>query len=712
MQTLHFGLTLIASVTLTLASCSNDDITGLPGIESRQICFDSGEGNQSRSVAESFGECESANTHSADTFSLAAERPDCADYPTLHCTGVTTPMAGAASRASIVTNPSSISEIGVVAYASWYAPLLMNNDKYTRNASGIFQSTDVRYWVDNPDATVDFYAFYPYRPDGLTLPSTKASTVLTYTVAPTASAQTDLLLAASRGVKGNFNQAVGLSFKHLLSGVRVKFMDKPAGWTVKSVNFEGVHLSGSLDFAAANPVWTYTDNGANSMSQSNPGDEVLFMTLPLTATASAPVTLTIVVNDGTADRTYTRQITAANWTMGNITTYSVSVTNFTLSEAPTLDAHFVICNTTVKAEGVKAGRNWTVTVASDDGADLSLQLTADVNDFVKQGFWTDKKMINGTTITDESARGSNTITCTGPGEFPVTIFVPENISEKDRTITLTIKVDGNNSQQTVLNLTQVHPARSGNIGWEQINDNQNGMYGFLYTAKRVYVYNNSNGSLVANQAVNNARELIQQYNATNYATCQRYTITWLVSFRNYVEIDYSKLNALGANASSPDDGEKNTRELFSFGGTALTNNFEKALLGMKRIGSESTPAYRRRAADDPSDVPLEIEGSIINESQMLTEALKKNRYYLNTSTVVTDDKEYTTTTALIKAEDIVWYIPAVDQFSGAPAWMNGAVMNAADYWSSTADANTKAYTGAKTTAERTEQKSIRVARNL
>lgn len=708
MQTLHFGLTLIASVTLTLASCSNDDITGLPGVESRQICFDSGEGNQSRSVAESFGECESANTHSADTFSLAAERPDCADYPTLHCTGVTTPMAGAASRASTVTNPSSISEIGVVAYASWYAPLLMNNDKYTRNASGIFQSTDVRYWVDNPDATVDFYAFYPYRPDGLTLPSTKASTVLTYTVAPTASAQTDLLLAASRGVKGNFNQAVGLSFKHLLSGVRVKFMDKPAGWTVKSVNFEGVHLSGSLDFAAANPVWTYTDNGANSMSQSNPGDEVLFMTLPLTATASAPVTFTIVVNDGTADRTYTRQITAANWTMGNITTYSVSVTNFTLSEAPTLDAHFVICNTTVKAEGVKAGRNWTVTVASDDGADLSLQLTADVNDFVKQGFWTDKKMINGTTITDESARGSSTITCTGSGEFPVTIFVPENISEEDRTITLTIKVDGNNSQQTVLNLTQVHPARSGNIGWEQINDNQSGVYGFLYTAKRVYVYNDGeNLPSVADRIINQVNILISQYNASAYVVVKRYYQIFS-GYRNYVEIDYSKLNQLGDKAQSRSEGLQNTQDLYTQGGSLVSENFEKALQAMRRLNDPNTQAYVRRRSSDPSDVPQEVTGTLINESQMLTEVLKKNRYYLNTST----EGDLTTTTALIRAQDITWYIPAVDQFSGAPAWMNGAVMNAADYWSSTADANTKAYTGAKTTAERTEQKSIRVARNL
>lgn len=708
MQTLHFGLTLIASVTLTLASCSNDDIAGLPGVESRQICFDSGEGNQSRGIAEGFGECESDNTHSADTFSLAAERPDCADYPTLHCTGVTIPMTGATSRASTVTNPSSISEIGVVAYASWYAPLLMNNDKYTRNASGIFQSTDVRYWVDIPDATVDFYAFYPYRPDGLTLPSTKASTVLTYTVAPTASAQSDLLLAASRGVKGNFNQAVGLSFKHLLSGVRVKFTDKPAGWTVKSVNFEGVHLSGSLDFAAANPVWTYTDNGANSISQSNPGDEVLFLTLPQTATASEPVTFTIVVNDGTADRTYTSQITAANWTMGNITTYSVSVTNFTLSEAPTLDAHFVICNTTVKAEGVKAGRNWTVTVASDDGADLSLQLTADVNDFVKQGFWTDKKMINGTTITDESARGSNTITCTGPGEFPVTIFVPENISEKDRTITLTIKVDGNNSQQTVLNLTQVHPARSGNIGWEQIDDNQSGMYGFDYKAKYVYVYNDGeNLPSVADRIINQVNVLISQYNASAYVEVKRY-YQLFSGYRNYVAIDYSKLNQLGDKAQSHSEGLQNTRDLYAQGGSLVTENFEKALQAMRRLNDPNTQAYVRRRSSDPSDVPQEVAGTLINESQMLTEVLKKNRYYLNTST----EGDLTTTTALIRAQDITWYIPAVDQFSGAPAWMNGAVMNAADYWSSTADANTKAYTGANTTAERTEQKNIRVARNL
>lgn len=97
----------------------------------------------------------------------------------------------------------------------------------------------------------------------------------------------------------------------------------------------------------------------------------------------------------------------------------------------------------------------------------------------------------------------------------------------------------------------------------------------------------------------------------------------------------------------------------------MSKNFETALLEMKRINDDNTTAYVPRRTTDPSDVPQWIDGTLIGESQMLTDVLKKNKYYLNTSTV--GDLE--TTTALIRTEDIVWYVPASGQFASAPAWV-------------------------------------------
>lgn len=314
-------------------------------------------------------------------------------------------------------------------------------------------------------------------------------------------------------------------------------------------------------------------------------------------------------------------------------------------------------------------------------------------------------MRNGSTVTNISARGSKTVKGSGSGEFPLTVFLPENVSATDRTVTLSLSVDGAPAQYTATQeITQLPPSWSGNIGWEQIDDRNIGVYGFDYEARHVYVYNNSHSIVPANNVVTQVQRLIEQYEASGYASVVRYNVS-LVSYRNYVDINYRKLNTLDGKAVSTVDGQLNTRQLFSFGGTALSNNFEKALLEMTRVGDSSSKAYRK--VDGDKDVPQWVEGTLINESQMLVDVLKKNRYYLNTSVV----GDLTTTTPLIRAEDIVWYIPASGQFVGAPAWYGGAPMVNGDFWSSTAGDAGYAYSGSGVSTPRTATKSVRVARN-
>ena len=86
----------------------------------------------------------------------------------------------------------------------------------------------------------------------------------------------------------------------------------------------------------------------------------------------------------------------------------------------------------------------------------------------------------------------------------------------------------------------------------------------------------------------------------------------------------------------------------------------------------------------------EVAGTLINESQMLAEVLKKNSTISIRSTVEDLDNDYGAGSG---RRDIEWYIPAYGQFAGAPAWYGGATMASADFWSSTAGAVGLAYIG-------------------
>lgn len=143
----------------------------------------------------------------------------------------------------------------------------------------------------------------------------------------------------------------------------------------------------------------------------------------------------------------TASLNGHNWKQGTTTTYHIGISpDFEIEFTQPVDiqdANYVICNSSVRVSGIPADKTWTLTVKASDGSAPSVQLTADINEFARKGFWTDKTMTNGTTINnDVSARGDNTVRGSGPGDFPLTVFLPENITDTDRTVTLTLSVDG------------------------------------------------------------------------------------------------------------------------------------------------------------------------------------------------------------------------------------------------------------------------------
>lgn len=697
------GIAIIPTVLLTLASCSDDVDKGTSVISGREICFAPSSVAGSRAIEPAVP---------VEAFDLVCDR-DSASF--LHCSVETSSFDNdPSSRALSVTDPSSVNRIGVIAHASWFAPLLMDNDLYERDASnGTFQCADKRYWIDDASATIDFYAFTPYQPTGLTLPDTKESTVLSYSVPAEAADQIDLMLAVRKGVRADYNQAVELAFRHLLAGVRVRFTAIPAGWNVRSIRFSGINMSGSLDFAAATPVWT--QSGSRDAAMQTAGDvgvETLFMTIPQTYTsADKPVTLEVVVNDGTADRTFTSDLTSIDWAMGKITTYNISVNDykFEIDTTQKPDAHYVIYKTVLKVSNVPATKGWTITASSDDNADITMELQSAMNEYSAQGFWTDKLI--DTNGSQTSARGQAALTGTGSGEFPVAIYLPENIGDKDREIRLTVNVAGNNSPVDVITFAQHHPAwTSGGFGWEQTDDLLSGEYGFKWD--RIVYYGYVYGFFGSSNTTyrNYCQSIIDSNNAGSYASVETYDYR-LTQHRYCIKIEYGKLNNLSGVADNTVNGLSNTRNLFNRAGSATTNSFEDIIKSIKKTesGKEDEDAFRigngeRNEAPAPS-------GSNINGSAAVGECIKKNRYNLRRSVTTQSGTQVISVTPEIKTEDIVWYLPAVDQFSTAPESVQDPI-NAGDYWSSTAVTNASdAYLGNKSVVGRLTTHKVRAVRN-
>lgn len=703
MQHIRYGILLAASAPLILGSCSSDYPDGKPDVacSGREICFAPREIPSSRSAC--------ATTSDTDMPVLTSAADSTA--PQLHCTSDIQPMSSAASRATATTSPSQISKIGVIAHASWYGPLLMANDLYERDASGVYKSENVRYWTDEPGATVDFYAITPYNAEGLMLPADKSSTTLSLSIPIYADAQQDLILAVNKGIAGDFNQSVPLSFRHLLAGVKVRFGELPRGWRAKSVSLAGVHRSGTLDFASDAPVWSFTDEATSTLiagvsGTANP--EALFMLLPQAATESSPVTLIVTVNDGTKDITYTGMLSSSAWSMGNISTYTVSIYNykFSIDSTDEVDAHYVIHRTDLKAENVPAGRRWTVTCSAS--ADVTIQLQSDMNTFAQQGFWTDRLYIGSSGTPSSSARGEASLTLSGSGSFPVAVFIPENAGDVARDVTLTVQVEGKSTAEEPLTIRQLCPAwTDSSFGWEQIDDDTSDEYGFKWERVVYYGYVYSATLVGGNVYRNYCQSIIDDNNAGAYASTEWYS-AGIGRRRCAIRIDYGKLNNLSGIAGSRNNGRQNTVNLNNRAGSATTGAFEEVVKNILKTESGHTTEPAFRLGNGSSGEAPAPSGDNINGSPGVGECLKKNRYNLRQTTSGSGD---VATVPFITDADIVWYMPAVDQFSQLPGQVVSPVVPA-DCWSSTAVTDgTNAYLGNGTATDRLTPHKVRAARN-
>lgn len=588
------------------------------------------------------------------------------------------------------------------------------------------------YWPGS-NRQLRFLAWAPTDASFQSVPNNPNATKLQYTTPAEAKNQRDIVAAATDFIDSPTNNGtctpVSLNFKHLCTAVIIKTGETMTAGTIKSVSLKGVKNSGTYDMV--NSAWTLTDskadftispNQATTSTTPNGTDlnagESTFMLLPQTLGADSKLEVEFHDNISGKDRILTASLNGAEWPMGKTVTYRLSITpEYELNIENTsemLDAHYIVEPIKVKIGNLEPNAKWTLTAKIDgeiyNSIDVSVLLDNPEDgalNVAKQGFWIDKYVeikrndegeIISKKLTNQTARGTATVTGTGNLETNAYVFIPENIGNTDRNITITLKVDGSSDADAYKKtITQKCPSWNGNnVGYERFEKDNEGIYpfGFLWDRKVEYSYQ---GFLA----------LLFKWVANSYKTADVDYLTTKYTFKLWFKsittatIDYTAINNSLNVGMNTDDGLENTRKLYTFKNigsiSELENDFDNlTILGYKWQNKKTEGGHYETVKNFAAKMAVMRNKFNIEKREQKDPEGNKVIFY------VPD----------IEENDIVWYLPASNEQKGIT---DTEYPLSGTYWSSTAaDDNTHAYvyssSGESVIGERMATHKIRAAR--
>lgn len=721
----------IAAVLLSasLFSCSSDDFFGKPESESTNgISFGVSTENSAATRANKTDDGLTVarytlrSDNSADTLCVRAVVTD----------GIGNNANKPATRAAMQTSMydkfnvvAALKENGTIG-----TQLFMNETATKTNTNWVPAHT---YYWPGSNRQLRFLAWAPTDAVFQSVPNSPNTTTLQYTTPAEAKNQRDLVAAATDFIDSPTNNGtctpVSLNFKHLCTAVIIKTGATMTEGTIKSVSLKGVKNSGTYDMV--NSAWTLTDskadftispNQATTSTTPNGTDlnagESTFMLLPQTLGADSKLEVEFHDNISGKDRTLTASLNGAEWPMGKTVTYRLSITpEYELNIENTsemLDAHYIVEPIKVKIGNLEPNAKWTLTAKIDgevyNGTDVSVLLDNPEDgalNVAKQGFWIDKYVeikrndegeIISKKLTNQTARGTATVTGTGNLETNAYVFIPENIGNTDRNITITLKVDGSSDADAYTKtITQKCPSWNGNnVGYERFEKDNEGIYpfGFLWDRKVEYSYQ---GFLA----------LLFKWVANSYKTADVNYLTTKYTFKLWFKsittatIDYTAINNSLNVGMNTDDGLENTRKLYTFKNigsiSELENDFDNlTILGYKWQNKKTEGGHYETVKNFAAKMAVMRNKFNVEKREQKDPEGNKVIFY------VPD----------IEENDIVWYLPASNEQKGIT---DTEYPLSGTYWSSTAaDDNTHAYVyssgGESVIGERMATHKIRAAR--
>ena len=637
-------------LSVTLFSCSSDvpyEHTDYSTTDN--ICFgisDSGNGTRAAAANEAITTDRYVlrSSESSDTLCVRAVVSD----------GIGKAAAKHATRASMQT--TMYDQFNVVAQLKKsdgnIAPRYYMNEVATKQGVVWQPSSSTYYWPDN--GSLRFLAWAPIDAEldeSPVKPSEDVNkTTIKYTVPADLSKQRDLVAAATgynASPAGGVCAPVSLQFKHLCTAVVVKTGATMAPGTIKSVTVTNVRNSGTYDMLRS--AWTLNDATTSYTVSPNMAtgsttaegtklnaDDATFMLLPQTLGADSKLEVMFHDNISGRDRLLTASLNGAEWPMGKTVTYRLSITpeyelEFT-SEPQVQDAHYVIYPIKIKVDpGLTGG--WKLKSTSP-----KVTLRKNLTELEEVGYWI------------EEDRGTQTIEGTESGDITVYAFLEENVTNAERDVVLELSPKGFPSATPAkFTIRQLCPSwNADGLGCERI-EGKKYQWGFLWGDNMKMVYTVP-GWILKKWWVEIVLTWFNDYG--KYITVDR--DSWSTSFR--VTIDFNKIPSPNV-AKSPTDGKKNSSELYNFNGISDVSALIKRLENWGGTTNQTFPL-------NPTEFAVRA-------------AVMKNKFNKEVQTSAGETIER----PILKNENLVWYLPAKDEFS---TLVDDEYPLQGNYWTSTA----------------------------
>lgn len=660
----------IAAVLLSasLFSCSSDDFFGKAETNTDGISFgvstENGASTRANNSADGYTAARYTlrSDNSADTLCVRAVVTD----------GIGNSNAGRpATRAAMQT--SMYNDFKVVAQykkadGSINSQLYMN-ETATKKSGSLWSPNSTYYWPEKgqlrffawapTDATLDESPIYPQ--ENVTM------TTLKYTASTDLTKQRDLVAAATGEFSNNSTTGapVNLQFKHICTAVIIKTGETMAEGTIKSVKITKVRNSGTYDMATA--AWDLNETTADytvspdlaTTGTTDDGtklnaEDATFMLLPQTLGADSKLEVVFHDNISGNDRTLSASLKGAEWPMGQTVTYRLSITpeyELKFVTEPTLqDAHYVIYPIEIKVDptlvdkdknGKVVGGGWTLKSTSP-----KVTLCKELTELTSLGYWV------------EEDRGTQTIEGTETGEVTVYAFLEENITDAERDIVLELSPKKYPSATSAkFTIKQLCPSwNTQGLGCERFEDGDY-PWGFKWDSsmKITYDMSEAGGTGFWGPFRRWIMKIQIKYYGDKYKDYITYT-QWLLQLRS-VTIDFSKVPNLDV-ADSPDDGNLNTWELYNFNGISDVTGL---MAQLEEWGGKPDKKLEQNPAE--------------YAARMCT---MKNKFNKEKIAQEGNNVAYR---PVLKRENLVWYLPAKEEFSMVVD--NDYPLNG-NYWTSTA----------------------------
>lgn len=652
-------------LSASLFSCSSDDFLGKAETNTDGISFgvstENGASTRANNSADGYTAARYIlrSDNSADTLCVRAVVTD----------GIGNDNAGRpATRAAMQTNMynkfkvvAAVKENGTVG-SQYYM-----DDVATKTGTNWVPSK-VYYWPGS-NRQLRFLAWAPTDASFQSVPNNPNATTLQYTTPAEAKNQRDLVAAATDFISNPSNDAtctpVGLQFKHLCTAVIIKTGEQMTAGTIKSVSLKGVKNSGTYNMV--NSAWTLSGNTTNFTISPNQATtsttpngtnlnagESTFMLLPQTLGADSKLEVAFHDNISGKDRILSASLNGAEWPMGKTVTYRLSITpeyelKFT-SEPEVQDAHYVIYPIKIKVDptlvdknkkGEVVGGGWTLKSTSP-----KVTLCKELTELTSLGYWV------------EEDRGTQTIEGTETGEVTVYAFLEENITDAERDVVLELSPKKYPSATSAkFTIKQLCPSwNTQGLGCERFEDGEY-PWGFKWDSsmKITYDMSKAGGTGFWGPFRRWIMKIQIKYYGDKYKDYITYT-EYILQLRS-VTIDFSKVPNLDV-ADSPDDGNLNTWELYNFNGISDVTGL---MAQLEEWGGKPDKVLEQNPAE--------------YAARMCT---MKNKFNKEKIAQEGNNVAYR---PVLKRENLVWYLPAKNEFSMVVD--NDYPLNG-NYWTSTA----------------------------